>query len=87
MLAQERLIGNYTNSDNPTKWQITHEERVHLALLIKSLSESKKYKEETHYLAISLADRYLECQTRSHETLPCLVSLGLVCLLIAAKIE
>ena len=42
---------------------------------------------ETLYTAVSLADRYLVETVVNKRKLPCLVTLAVTCLLIAAKIE
>ena len=87
MLKQEYAIGNYTVSKNPQRAEITDVERTHLVLLIEQLAAAKNYKMETLFLAVSLADRYLTGIARDKDKLPCLVTLGLTCTLLAAKIE
>ena len=87
MLKQEQAVGDYTISEKPGKGQITELERSHLVLLIEQLAVAKDYKIETLFLAVSLADRYLKGVARDGDALPCLVTLGLTCTLLAAKIE
>ena len=47
----------------------------------------KQYKRETLYLAVSLADRYLVYAAFSKKEPPCLVTLAVTCVLLAAKLE
>ena len=55
--------------------------------LLEDLNRLKSYKEETFYLACSLADRYLNCKAESQEKAPCLIHLAIVCTLLACKLE
>ena len=56
-------------------------------LLIEELYEVKQYKLETLYLAVSLADRYMKELFSNGKESPCLLTLSLIALLMAAKIE
>ena len=58
-----------------------------MILLMEDLVRSKGYNLETLYLAVSIADRYLVNLAVQREKAPCLVTLSVTCLLIAAKIE
>ena len=58
-----------------------------MILLVEEICRMKKYNDETLYLAISIADRYLVNLAVQKEKSPCLVTLSVTCLLIAAKIE
>ena len=58
-----------------------------MVILIEQLHELKKYKIETLYTAMSLADRHLAKLHSEGRNLPCLISLATVCLLMAAKLE
>lgn len=58
-----------------------------MILLIEDLSYQKKWKLETMYSAVSIADQYLSSLIPRNEVSPCLVQLGLTCLLIASKLE
>ena len=58
-----------------------------MVILIEQLHELKKYKIETLYTAMGLADRYLSKIDSESRNLPCLISLSTVCLLMAAKLE
>ena len=56
-------------------------------MLIEQLCTCKNYKFETFYQAVSLADQYLVYIARESVVLPCLITLGLTSVLLAAKIE
>lgn len=55
--------------------------------VIVELHRLKSYREETLYLACSLADRYLARLTSQHQPSPCLIRLAFVCTMMAAKLE
>lgn len=57
-----------------------------MVLLIEDLCLLKDYKPETLYMAVSLADRYLVHIAVEGKTAPCLITLAVVCLLMAAKL-
>ena len=61
--------------------------REQLVLVIESLHDTKGYKLETLYLAVSLADRFLAKTMAAGEPKPCLLTLPVTCLIIAAKIH
>ena len=58
-----------------------------MVLLLEELHNIKNYKVETLYLAVSLADRYLVKLALKKTRAPCLVTLAITCLLMAAKLE
>ena len=58
-----------------------------MVLLIEQLHEIKRYKIETLYTAVSLADRYLLKMKNSNKTVTCLITLAVTCILMAAKLE
>ena len=58
-----------------------------MILLIEQLHGIKKYRTETLYMAVSLADRYLVHLAVNTKPAPCLVTLAVTCLLMAAKLE
>ena len=58
-----------------------------MVLLIEELNREEKWKEETLYLAVSIADRYLIHLAIKGLRAPCLIVLSVTCLLLAAKIE
>ena len=59
-----------------------------MVILIETLQQMKEYKDDTLYLAVSLADRYLSVLTNQKvEKSTCPVILAVTCLLLAAKVE
>ena len=54
--------------------------------LIEKLGEIKEYSIDTYFLAVNLLDRYL-AKTNKNETVTCLGSVAVTCLLIAVKLE
>ena len=58
MLQQEFAIGDYL-ADRDSSHEITHCNRQTIILLINELSNYKRYKIDTFFLAVSLVDRYL----------------------------
>ena len=86
MIRQEEAIGNYTSLEG-CPLQITSHARQQMVSLIEELHTIKQYKIETLYLAVSLADRYLVYIAFSDKKAPCIVTLAVTCVLIAAKIE
>ena len=82
----EYAIGNYLENDqNPLK--ITSDQRSKVILLMKHLSEAMLFRTETLYVAVSIMDRYLINLIAKDKKGPCLVTLGVTCLMIAAKLE
>ena len=58
-----------------------------MVMLIEEFNNLKGYKTDTLYLAVSLADKYLVNIAVKGEKAPCLISLAVVCILMAAKME
>lgn len=58
-----------------------------MVMLIEDLCSVKEYKIETLYLAVSLADRYLVNIAVLGKVAPCLITLAVSCILMAAKLE
>ena len=58
-----------------------------MVILIEDLHRHKGYKIDTLFLAVSIADRYLVNLAVEGQKAPCLVTLGVTCLLMAAKLE
>ena len=56
-------------------------------MLIEELYEIKEYKLETLYLAVSLADCYMFELFSKGDDIPCLLTLSVIALLMAVKIE
>ena len=86
MLRQEEAVGDYT-SNLVCSLKITNHARQQMVLLIEELHTMKQYKIETLYLAVSLADRYLVYIAFTEKEPPCLVTLAVTCVLLAAKLE
>ena len=58
-----------------------------MVLTIEELHSIKQYQIETLYLAVSLADKYLVYSAFSEKEPPCLATLAVTCVLLAAKLE
>ena len=86
MLQEEEIIGNYTEEISDFI-SIKEEERRGMVMLIEDIYVLKKYRRETLYLAVSLADRYLVHETVNGIEKPCLFKLAVICILMAAKLE
>ena len=84
MLKHDIEVGDYVEL-NPRK--IDNRARQRMVLLIEELFEHKKYKLETLYLAISLVDRYLAITIQEGHGLPCLFTISVTGLFLAAKAE
>lgn len=85
-ISQEFAIGDYINERNSTI-KVSEEARRHMVTLLEELNRLKSYKEETFYLALSLADRYLMSLAMKMEKAPCLIRLAIVSTLMSAKLE
>ena len=86
MLSQEYAIGSYITTHGQTL-SITAAQRKRMVILIEDLHRHKGYKIDTLFLAVSIADRYLVNMAVEGQKAPCLVTLGVTCLLMAAKLE
>ena len=86
MLEQEYAIGDYLSNPN-CSLNISVFARQQMVMLIEEFNNLKEYKTDTLYLAVSLADRYLVNIAVKGEKAPCLISLAVVCMLMAAKME
>ena len=86
MVKQEFAIGDYIGYSNGTNG-VTELTRKHMITLMEDLNRLKEYKEETLFLAASIADRYLVNLTVKGEHAPCLIKLSIICTLMAAKLE
>ena len=82
----EVALGDYFNlKENPQK--LKENTRRHMITLIESLIAEKNYKEDTLYLAVSLADRYLVNLCLNQKPSPCMILLAISATLLAAKLE
>ena len=61
--------------------------RQQMVLMIEDISIMRKYKIETLFLAVSISDRYLANLAVIGEVGPCLITLALCSVLLAAKLE
>ena len=85
-MLNECAIGDYINvPENSVR--ITEEVRLYMITVMVEVHRIKNYKEETLYLATSLADRYLALLTILQQPSPCLIRLAFVSILMAAKLE
>ena len=86
MLKQEYAIGDYLT--NPScSLDITPFARHQMVRLIEELVFLREYKLETIFIAVSLADRYLVSIAVKKERAPCLITLAVISVLMAAKLE
>ena len=85
-LKKECAIGDYVSLPN-NSIKMSEEVRLCMVTVIVEVHRIKEYKEETLYMATSLADRYLALLTILEQPSPCLIRLAFVCVLIAAKFE
>ena len=86
MLEKECAIGDYVSLPN-NSIKVSEDVRLCMVTVIVEVHRVKGYKEETLYMATSLADRYLALLTILEQPSPCLIRLAFVCVLIAAKFE
>ena len=61
--------------------------RLQMVILIEQLHELKKYKVETLYTAVSIADRYLINQAVTNNPTPDAVVLAVTAVMLAGKLE
>ena len=86
MLSQDEAVGDYCADPNCFP-KVTSYVREQMVLLIEQLHAVKDYKIETLHLAVSIADRYLVHLSIETNEPPCLVTLAVIALLMAAKLE
>lgn len=86
MARQEFAIGDYIDFKQGAM-QVSEQSRRHMITLIEDIHSAKGYKEETLYLAMSLADRFLVSLAVQGSVAPCLIRLSVICILMAAKLE
>ena len=87
LLSKERVLAA---SDDPywtLESRVSDEERTHLVVVIEELNRLKEYKEETMYIACSIADRYIISLARTNHQPECLMNLAVTAILMAAKME
>ena len=55
--------------------------------LIEQIHHMKNYREETLFLAVNIADRYLALFAVFHTSTPSLIEVGVICLMLAVKMN
>lgn len=87
-LFSDRVIGDYISSEENCKTiKVTKEVRLYMVTVIMEVHRLKNYREETLYLALSIADRFLAALLEQGRASPCLIHLAFVSILMAAKLE
>lgn len=61
--------------------------RETMVLLIEELHRLKNYRDETLFIAVSIADRFLHALALQSRRAPLMISLGITALLLAAKMN
>lgn len=84
MLKRERAIGNYFELPK-NSLRISPQDRESMISLIQELHRVKGYAEDTFYLAVSIADRYLTVLATKGKKAPNLIQLATISILLAAK--
>ena len=83
-LSKDEEVGDYVSEFPGT---VSNYSRTQVCLLIEEIHGIKEYKLDTLYTAVSLVDRYLVRVIVKKQKLPCMITLAVTCLLIAAKLE
>ena len=83
MCAQEQINGNYCKFKCRN---MRGSQRKGMVLLMEELWRLRDYRLETLYLSVSIADNYLMKLATTNQKAPCLVTLGMTCLFLAAKL-
>ena len=86
MIRSEVAIGDYIGF-NSGEHGVSELARKHMITLMEDLNRMKDYKEDTLFLAASIADRYLVNLAVKQVAPPCLIRLAIICTLMAAKLE
>ena len=85
-LIRDVAVGEYPALQG-NSIKVTEEIRLYMVTMIIELHRLKNYKEETLYLACSIADNYLAALIKLSRPSPCLIQLAIVSTLVAAKLE
>ena len=85
-MKKDKAIGNYFINGQQTL-RIEPEDRESMVSLIQELHRVKEYSEETFYIAVCVADRYLAALAERGQMAPNLIQLGTISLLLAAKLN
>jgi hypothetical protein len=87
-LMNDKIIGDYISSPtNEATIKVTKDVRLYMITVIMEVHRLKNYREETLYLACSIADRFLATLMHRGQNSPCLIHLAFVSILMAAKLE
>ena len=84
MLKSERAIGNYFELPK-NSLRISPQDRESMVSLIQELHRVKGYAEDTFYLAVSIADRYLTVLATKGQKAPNLIQLATISILLAGR--
>lgn len=87
MLAKEIVVIPADNKYWKNQKRVQDQERRELVLVIEELCRLKSYKEDTLYIACSIADRYIFSLFKSNHSPECLMNLAVTAILMAAKLE
>ena len=81
------MIGNYLTENNRqlSRFGFPKEARKSMIILIEQIHDFKSYRESTLYLAVNIADRYLQKLATDGSPAPQLELLAVVSVLLAAK--
>jgi hypothetical protein len=85
-MKKDKSIGNYFSNEK-SSLKIEPEDRESMVSLIQELHRVKEYSEETFYIAVCVADRYLSILAEKGAMAPNLIQLGTISLLLAAKMN
>ena len=83
MITKSYAIGDFTSELSS---KVSRQDRANMVNLIEQIHAVKEYRTETLYLAVSLMDKYLANLTLEYKRPPCLITLSVTCLLMAAKL-
>ena len=86
-MSKERVLAPPKDKYWSLKSRVTEEERSPLIVVLEELNRLKEYKEETFYIACSIADRYILSLAKSGHQPECLMNLAVTTILMAAKLE
>ena len=87
LLSKERVLAPAKDSYWKLTSRVTEDERSHLIVVVEELIRLKEYKEETFYIACSIADRYILSLAKSNHQPECLMNLAVTVVLMSAKLE
>lgn len=84
MLEEESAVGCYLAAPS---LKLKTGQRKGMVILIEDLQKSRGYKPDTFFLAVNIADNFLSKRARENRPAPCLLTLAVTSVIIAAKIE